>query len=463
MTTATARSAIMKRACSHSGHDLAYRFGSGNRHPLNVEPDDGRTRAVVTSHKSGTNTSTLALNTSAHASMPNFSTAKPNTAGHLSQNQYGDPRRRCEGRTFWFVAYEGCGRTGTAGHAAFHRSQDQCLPCHATTPPPPRRRGIGARPPIVINPVIALLRAIPGAFRCRRRRYRRTTHSAVPDHLPSRRQPDPENRTPGRRDSADLLTDGISMAAATELSAGAGRRTTVPTSTPDSDARPGAVAFLHHLITSKLLLEVGAAGTGLPKAFSSDSNFNPASSVSTPALPTSGFGLPQISFGDGTSGLGGTIPARHRFDTTGSTSPSRLNTGKHNFKFAMNTGAHTVNQFYDLAIGRLKFALRRFSGGHHANGGSQFSGDSQRPPTEQRRLLFPGQLPPDAQLSLNYGVRWDYFGVIYEDGNRFSLFNPATLRWRWWARERSESLYPRDLNNLLPLHAAYDLSAQAAR
>ena len=30
------------------------------------------------------------------------------------------------------------------------------------------------------------------------------------------------------------------------------------------------------------------------------------------------------------------------------------------------------------------------------------------------------------KLTINAGLRWDYFGVIYEDGNRFSLFNPAT-------------------------------------
>jgi len=221
-----------------------------------------------------------------------------------------------------------------------------------------------------------------------------------------------------------------------------------------------------HLITSKLLLEVRGGWNRFAEGFSpQDNNFNPASiGLNTGITNPQDFGLPQISFGDGTSGLGGnnSLP-RHRFDTNWQYFTNLgYNTGKHNFKFGYEYRRTTVNQFYDLGYrGRLKFAtFEDFLAGTMTNGGSQFSGDSQRT-THQNNdgFYFQDNFRLTRKLSLNYGVRWDYFGVIYEDGNRFSLFNPATATLALVGKGSGPSqLYPRDLNNFAPrFSAAYDL------
>ena len=88
-----------------------------------------------------------------------------------------------------------------------------------------------------------------------------------------------------------------------------------------------------------------------------------------------------------------------------------------------------MNQFYDLGYrGRLKFlSFADFVAGNISNSGSQFAGNSQRT-THQNNQGFYVQdsLRMTRKLTLNYGLRWDYFGVIKEDGNRFSIFDPAT-------------------------------------
>ena len=176
------------------------------------------------------------------------------------------------------------------------------------------------------------------------------------------------------------------------------------------------------------------------------------------------FGLPQISFSDGTSGLGGnnSIP-RHRFDTNWQYFTNLgYNSGKHNVKFGYEYRRTTVNQFYDLGYrGRLKFtSFEDFLAGDITNGGSQFAGNSQRT-THQNNSGFYVQdnFRVSRKLTVNAGLRWDYFGVIYEDGNRFSLFNPATDSLQLVGQSGGpSSLYPRDLNNFAPrLSAAYDL------
>ncbi|MGZ4859252.1 MAG: TonB-dependent receptor domain-containing protein, partial [Candidatus Angelobacter sp.] len=92
--------------------------------------------------------------------------------------------------------------------------------------------------------------------------------------------------------------------------------------------------------------------------------------------------------------------------------------------------------------------------------GSQFAGNSQRT-THQNNSGFYVQdnFRVSRKLTVNAGLRWDYFGVIYEDGNRFSLFNPATDSLQLVGQAGGpSSLYPRDLNNFAPrLSAAYDL------
>jgi hypothetical protein len=258
-----------------------------------------------------------------------------------------------------------------------------------------------------------------------------------------------------------------------------GGGTTVPNFNTVTPTRVQVLSLSYtHIFTANLLLELRGGWNRFAEGFfPQDQNFNPADiGLNTGITKSQDFGLPQISFSDAppssnpnlnvlSSSLGAnnSLP-RHRFDTNWQyfTNVS-YNTGKHNWKYGYEYRRTTVNQFYDLGYrGRLKFStFEDFLAGTISNGGSQFAGNSQRT-THQNNNGFYVQdsWRVSRKLSLNYGLRWDYFGVIYEDGNRFSLFDPATQSLVLVGQGGGPSqLYPKDLNNFAPrFSAAYDLS-----
>jgi outer membrane receptor protein involved in Fe transport len=154
---------------------------------------------------------------------------------------------------------------------------------------------------------------------------------------------------------------------------------------------------------------------------------------------------------------------RHRFDTNWQYFTNLgYNSGKHNLKFGYEYRRTTVNQFYDLGYrGRLKFlSFDDFLDGNISNGGSQFAGNSQRT-THQNNSGFYVQdnFRVTRKLTINAGLRWDYFGVIYEDGNRFSLFNRTTQALQLVGQGGPSQASHRAISTTL-LHdssAAYDL------
>jgi outer membrane receptor protein involved in Fe transport len=121
-------------------------------------------------------------------------------------------------------------------------------------------------------------------------------------------------------------------------------------------------------------------------------------------------------------------------------------TGRHNFKWGYEFRRTFVDQFFDAGYrGVLKFAsLDDFLSGI-VDSGRQATGISDRSTFENNHgfyaqdnwKLFP-------RLTLNLGLRWDYYGVIGEDKNRFSLFDPVN------GLRQVSQLYPRDLNNFSP-------------
>ncbi|HEX6878900.1 MAG TPA: hypothetical protein VF135_00925, partial [Terriglobales bacterium] len=59
-------------------------------------------------------------------------------------------------------------------------------------------------------------------------------------------------------------------------------------------------------------------------------------------------------------------------------------------------------------------------------------------------------------LTLNYGLRWDYYGVIGAKNNAFSILDKST-----GLLVHPSQLYPKDLNNFSPrISAAYDLTGK---
>jgi len=362
-------------------------------------------------------------------------------------------------RTFWFAAYEGWRENGG-------------LPTTASVPSQARLNaftGSGG----VINPVIAnLLARNPWSIPLPAVGDTGADNATVQvtDHF--------NNRVDslifkldhhlGSRQDSDLITGRYFFGDSDQsfpLALGGG--TTVPGFNTTTPTRVQVLSLSYtHLFSPKLLLEVRGGWNRFAEGFfPEDNNFNPSSiGLNTGVTNPQDFGLPQISFSDGTSGLGGnnSLP-RHRFDTNWQYFTNLSYTpGKHNYKFGYEYRRTTVNQFYDLGYrGRLKFtSFADFVAGNISNGGSQFAGNSQRT-THQNNSGFYVQdsFRMTHKLTLNYGLRWDYFGVIYEDGHRFSLFNPTTDSLQLVGQAGGpSSLYPRDLNNFAPrLSAAYDV------
>ena len=141
-------------------------------------------------------------------------------------------------------------------------------------------------------------------------------------------------------------------------------------------------------------------------------------------------GLPIILV-SGVAQLGATssVP-RHRFDTNNQVLDNfswKLN--KHNVKFGVDFHRTSVQQFFDKYFrGRLSFtSIPDFLDGN-VDGGFQYFGNSTRH-TFENNFGFYAQdsyrLTP--RLTLNYGFRWDYFGVVREKNNLLSNITSLDL------------------------------------
>jgi len=173
--------------------------------------------------------------------------------------------------------------------------------------------------------------------------------------------------------------------------------------------------------------------------FPADQNFHPSSIGLCDATTAAGCngglndsGLPIIRV-SGVSQLGATssVP-RHRFDSNNQILDNfswKIN--KHSLKFGVDFHRTSIQQYFDKYFrGRLRFKDQTSSGGLSAidnflagnvTDGFQYFGDSIRH-TFENNIGFYAQdsfrLTP--RLTLNYGFRWDYFGVVREKNNRLS-------------------------------------------
>lgn len=216
-----------------------------------------------------------------------------------------------------------------------------------------------------------------------------------------------------------------------------------------------------HLITPRLLLEVrGGFNRFDEDFFPEDRDFDPASvGLNTVSNPQD-FGLPLIRV-TGFSSVGANLSLpRGRVDTNyqalGNVS---YNQGRHNLKAGYEFRRTTVDGFFDAGYrGRLDFdSLEDFIAGR-LSGGRQAKGDSRRF-TFQNNSSFYAQdtFKVTRTVTLNWGVRWDYYGVIGEEQNRFSEFDTTAQR-----VTPVTSLYDKDWNNFSPrASVAWDLTGQA--
>jgi outer membrane receptor protein involved in Fe transport len=224
---------------------------------------------------------------------------------------------------------------------------------------------------------------------------------------------------------------------------------------------------LTHVFSPQLLLEVrGGYNRFFETFFPEDRNFDPNSIGLATTTNPQDFGLPLIKIsGFSSIGSNASLP-RGRVDTNWQyfTNISRTS-GRHNWKFGYEFRRTFVNQFFDAGYrGVLSFDdLPSFLQGilSTTSTSRQATGDSKRGTFQNSHGLYVQdsyKLFP--RLTLNYGLRWDYFGVLGEEKNRLSILNtnPTSGGLVFVGSPGLSHLYPKDWNNFSPrLGAAFDV------
>jgi outer membrane receptor protein involved in Fe transport len=249
---------------------------------------------------------------------------------------------------------------------------------------------------------------------------------------------------------------------------GLGGGTTVPGYNSTTPTRVQVVSLSYtHVWSPKMVMEARGGWVRFAEGFfPQDGKFDPNTigmNTGVTGHPID-FGLPQISIADGTSSLGGSgsFP-RQRFDSNWQYFTNlSYNTGKHSIKFGYEFRRSTINQIYDLGFrGKLKFStIDAFLAGTPDDSGSQFGGDSHRITHENNDGFYiQDSYRMTPRFTLNAGLRWDYFGVIYAQNHDFSLFNASSGSLQQVGTSGApSSLYPKDLNNFAPrFSGAYDV------
>jgi len=172
------------------------------------------------------------------------------------------------------------------------------------------------------------------------------------------------------------------------------------------------------------------------------------------------FGLPQMTFGSGLSGLGSSrfsnprsrIDRNYHFLDNFSWKLSR-----HDIKFGYEYRHTSIDSLEDLNFrGRLKFAdLTGFLQGN-VTGGNINYGDTTRGTRQDAHAFYlQDSIRVLSRLTANLGLRWDYYGVIHEVDNHFSSYNPASGLFE------QGSPYDKDLNNFAPrVSLAWDVTGK---
>jgi hypothetical protein len=215
--------------------------------------------------------------------------------------------------------------------------------------------------------------------------------------------------------------------------------------------------------------------------FPEDQSFQPSSiglcAASTTAACSgnglSNAGLPDI-FIDGSSfsqlGANSSTP-RHRVDTNNQLLDNfSWKIGNHDVKFGGSYYRTTVSQYFGHWFrGRLKFSdLSDFLSGT-VDSGLQYSGDSDRNTFENNFGLYvQDSFRATSRLTFNYGLRWDYIGVVGEKNNLLSNitnFAPATGTGTFTLTQVGQpglsSLYNPDRRNFAPrVSAAWDVTGK---
>ncbi len=195
--------------------------------------------------------------------------------------------------------------------------------------------------------------------------------------------------------------------------------------------------------------------------FPEDHSFNPASiGLDTGVTSPFDFGLPKISVA-GFSVIGATnsVPRSrvdsnwHFIDNYG------WKSGRHDYKVGYEFRRTTISLIQDNTFrGRLSFdTLSDFLQGNISSG-KETQGNSKRHSFENNHgLYFQDSFRFTPRLTVNYGMRWDYFGVVGEKNHLFYQLDPSSAT----NLSPTNQLYNKDYNNFAPrIGLAYNVGGK---
>jgi hypothetical protein len=205
--------------------------------------------------------------------------------------------------------------------------------------------------------------------------------------------------------------------------------------------------------------------------FPEDRNFDPNSiGLNTGVQGPQDFGLPLIrirndpDFGSSLASVGSTLSVpRGRVDTNWHFIDNfSWKLSRHEIKTGYEFRRTFVNAFFDAGYrGRLDFASLEDLLSGTLSGGRSAQGDSRRGTFQNSHAFYiQDGFRWKRGLTINLGLRYDYYGVIDEEAGRFSNFDPAQGL-VLVGTGGLDHLYERDWNNFSPrVGVAWDVTGE---
>jgi hypothetical protein len=193
--------------------------------------------------------------------------------------------------------------------------------------------------------------------------------------------------------------------------------------------------------------------------YAQDRHFDPASIGLNNNASGIDLGLPRFSVGSFPQLGASSTDTRNRVDSNWHYIDNiSWKHGKHDIKAGYEFRRTTVSQNFDSYFkGRLNFsALSDFLAGT-PTGGFQYSGNANRNTFENSHAIYlQDSYHWSSRLTLNLGLRYDYYGLVQEKHANFTNFNPLTGADILVGQGR---LYQPDYNNAAPrVSVAWDVT-----
>src|SRR2546427_641195 len=198
--------------------------------------------------------------------------------------------------------------------------------------------------------------------------------------------------------------------------------------------------------------------------FPEDRSFDPSSIGLNTGVGQQDFGLPFIQVVSGFASIGSNLSLpRGRVDTNWQFIDNfSWKFTRHAVKVGYEFRRTPVTQFFDAGYrGKIKFgSLGEFLQGI-PSGGRQAQGNSNRNTAQNSHAFYvQDSFRWTRNLTLNYGVRWDYYGVIHEKRGLFSNVD-AVNGLRMVGSSTLARFYETDRNNFAPrVSLAYDVTGK---